>query len=75
MFERITRTRERISIVGTLTQADDIAVIIGIGAETAGMTITDRDNPSVTELAWEARRLGINLCSLFDSADTAIACN
>lgn len=75
MFERITRTRERISIVGTLTQADDMAIIIGIAAEQAGMTITDRDNPSVSELASEACRLGVDLCSLFNSADTAIACN
>lgn len=68
MFERVTRTRERISIVGTLTQADDIATGIGIAAEHMGMTITDRDNPSVTELAREARRLGVDLRSLFDTA-------
>jgi hypothetical protein len=42
--------------VGTLDQAHDQGVIIGIAAERAGMTLTDRNNPSVTELAWEARQ-------------------
>lgn len=74
MFERITRTRERISNLATLEdQAHDMAIVIGYSAEHAGMTITDRNNPSMTELAHEARRLDINLCSLFTAADTAVA--
>lgn len=60
--------------MGTLDQAHDIAVVVGIGAERAGMNVTERDNPSMTELAWEARRLGINLCSLFTAADNAVHC-
>jgi hypothetical protein len=72
MFERITRTRERISNVGTLDEAHDIAVAVGIGAERAGMTITDRDNPSVTELAREAARIGIDLRELFTTAGLAV---
>lgn len=60
--------------MGTLDQAHDMAVIVGIGAERAGMNVTNRDNPSMTELAREARRLGINLCSLFSTADTAVRC-
>lgn len=59
--------------MGTLDQAHDQGVIIGIAAERAGMTVTNRDNPSMTELAWEARRLGISVCSLFAMADTAVA--
>ncbi|WIB25863.1 hypothetical protein [Curtobacterium sp. MCSS17_015] len=60
--------------MGTLDQAHDQGVIIGIAAERAGMTLSDRDNPSVTELAWEARRLGVSMCTLFDTADTAVSC-
>lgn len=72
MFERITRTRERISILGTLDQAHDQAKRVGDEAIRAGMTVSDRDNPNVTELAREARRLGITLRSLFDAAELAI---
>lgn len=60
--------------MGTLDQAHDMAIIVGIGAERAGMNVTDRDNPSMTELAREARRLDINLCSLFAAAGSTTSC-
>ncbi len=60
--------------MGTLDQSHDMAIVVGYGAQQAGMTITDRDNPSMTELAREARRLDVNLCSLFTAADTAVHC-
>lgn len=58
--------------MATLDNAHDQAALVGIAAERAGMTVTDRDNPSVTELAWEARRLDVSMCPLFARADTAV---